>query len=477
MSDREHEDAAPLPEPNGGVLSPKYRALTIGMLLSVGMVAFESLGVATVLPVIARDLGGLGAYGWGISALMLANIVGTVLAGHAADRRGPARPLTVGMLVFLLGCLVAGAAGSWGLFLAGRALQGAGVGAVMAMAYTAIGLTYPEHLRARMFALLSSAWTIPSLVGPFAAGLLADSWGWRWVFVIMVPLVGLALTTTVPALRGLVPAAPADPHPDTAPPSAARMRWWRGPLASSLQLTIGTALLLHALLLRDYLLLAVLAGAGLTLAIPALRRVTPTGTLRAARGIGAGITIRALLSGAYFGAEAFLPLGLQELRGQSALSAGLGLSAGALTWVVGSFVQARWDADHRGQRARSVAIGSGILLLGTGSIAVTVGFEMLPAWLAVAGWAIGGLGMGIAFNASTTDTLEQAPGSLQGRVSSSLQLAQTLATGVIAGIGGAAVAYAGASLAALQGAILGIFALTAAFAVLSALLARRLDPR
>ncbi|MFC9976598.1 hypothetical protein ACFVH6_37440 [Spirillospora sp. NPDC127200] len=85
------------------MFGPAHRALTLGVLLSVGMVAFESLGVATVLPGVAEELHGLDAYGWGLSALMLANIVGTAVAGRAADRRGPAMPMAVGMLVLALG--------------------------------------------------------------------------------------------------------------------------------------------------------------------------------------------------------------------------------------------------------------------------------------------------------------------------------------------------------------------------------------
>ncbi|MEU6739619.1 MFS transporter [Streptosporangium sandarakinum] len=138
------EQAPPLPAENRagkkGVFSGAYRALTLGVLLSVGMVAFESLGVATVLPGIAKDLDGLGAYGWSLSALMLADIIGTVLAGRAADRRGPWRPMALGMLVLAAGCAVAGAAPSWLLFLVGHFGQGPGVGAVMSMAYTMIGL-------------------------------------------------------------------------------------------------------------------------------------------------------------------------------------------------------------------------------------------------------------------------------------------------------------------------------------------------
>ncbi|MEV0503878.1 hypothetical protein AB0I84_40680, partial [Streptomyces spectabilis] len=81
---------SPAGEPPGTARAPAaesvfrapYAALTWGIVLSVGLVAFESMGVATVLPDIAERLGGLHAYGWGLSALMLANLIGTVAAGR-----------------------------------------------------------------------------------------------------------------------------------------------------------------------------------------------------------------------------------------------------------------------------------------------------------------------------------------------------------------------------------------------------------
>ncbi|MFM9607474.1 MFS transporter [Streptomyces niveiscabiei] len=462
----------PSPEPDGttkrteSVFSGPYRALSLGVILSVGMVAFESLGVATVLPDIARDLDGLGAYGWGLSALMLANIIGTVLAGKTADLRGPWAPAATGMAVFALGCALAGAAGSWPLFLAGRFLQGLGVGAVMAMAYTVIGLAYPEHLRARMFALLSSAWTIPSLVGPVLAGTLADATTWRAVFLLMLPIVAVAAFLSLPALRRLErpqaerTAAPADP-------------WWKGPLANSVLLTVGTGILLQALLLENLVLLAVLAVAGCAIALPALRRVTPEGTLTARPGLGAGVVIRGLLCGVYFGSEAYLPLGLQELRGQSAWEAGLGLSAGAITWVLGSAWQAKRDATPGG-RTTSVVLGFAVLLAGVGVITLAILTDAVPGWIAVLGWAIGGIGMGVAFNASTTDTMEQTPAERQGELSGALQLAQTLATGVIAGLGGAALAISEHYDAGTRVALGSLFGLTAVLALIGLVLARRL---
>ncbi|MFJ5290490.1 MULTISPECIES: MFS transporter [unclassified Streptomyces] len=451
------------------VFSGPYRALTLGVILSVSMVAFESLGVATVLPGIARKLDGLGAYGWGLSALMLANIIGTVIAGRAADRSGPWRPMALGMLVFAAGCAVAGAAVNWPLFLLGRFCQGLGIGAVMSMAYTVIGLAYPERLRARMFALLSSAWTIPSLIGPVIASTLADLTSWRGVFLLMLPLIAIAATLTLPGLRKLdrthqaAEAGPAQP-------------WWKGPLAMSVLLTAGTALLLQALLLKNLALLIPLAVVGAVVGVLALRHVVPEGTLSLRPGVGAGIGIRFLLCAVYFGSEAFLPLGLQELRDVSATEAGLGLSAGAITWVVGSMLQAKRDGKGAGGRSSGVALGFAVLLVGVLVMALGVLSDAVPALIAVAGWAIGGVGMGIAFNASTTDTMEQAPAERQGEVSGALQLSQTLATAVLAGLGGAAIALAHDYDGSTRTALSCTFLLTAVLALAGTLVSRRLRP-
>jgi MFS family permease len=417
------------------------------------MVAFESLGVATVLPGIARDLHGLGSYGWAVSALMLANIIGTVLAGRTADRAGPRRPMALGALVFALGCAVAGAAPVWPLFLVGRFAQGLGVGAVMSMAYALIGLAYPERLRSRMFALLSSAWTVPSLAGPVVAGTLADLMTWRSVFGLMLPITAGAAALTLPALHA-IPAP--QPAADEARPVEPSVPWWRRPAAGAVWLTLGTALFLQGLLLKNLVLLAVIAALGLLSAVPALRLVTPEGTLRARPVLGAGVVIRALLCGAYFGSEAYLPLGLQQLRGVEPTEAGLGLTAGAITWVAGSALQARRDTG----RVAATAAGFAVLLAGIASIAVTITTDVLPSGIAVLGWAVGGLGMGVAFNASTTATLQRVPAARQGEASGALQLAQTLATAVVAGLGGAAVAIAEHASAGLRPALLGLFVLT-----------------
>ncbi|WP_242910765.1 hypothetical protein [Actinomadura terrae] len=206
---------------------------------------------------------------------------------EAADRCGPLRPMTWGMLVLAAGGGGAGTAPTWLLFLAGRFLQGRGDG---------------HGLREA-----SSVWTFPSLVGPATTGILAERTTWRSVFLLILLLIAVAAVLSLPPLRGLGRAG----GTETAP---AGLLWWKRPLGSSVLLTNAAALV----------------AVGVLVTVPALRWVAPPGTLSARRGLGAGVAVRALLCGAYFGTEAFLPLGLQESRGMSATASGLGLGGAAI---------------------------------------------------------------------------------------------------------------------------------------------------
>ena len=190
-----------------GVFSPRYRAMSIGVLMSVTIVAFQSLGVGTAMPDVARDLGGLGSYGWAFSAFMLASVVGSVAAGRDADAHGPLRAYLAAILAFAGGSLLAALAWSWGALLAGRALEGLGSGALGVVTYTSASRAYPTEMYGRMLALMSSAWVLPSLAGPALAGIIAETTTWRWVFVFLLPFLPFAVVLTMPGLRSLAPVA------------------------------------------------------------------------------------------------------------------------------------------------------------------------------------------------------------------------------------------------------------------------------
>src|SRR5207249_5575907 len=123
--------------------------------------AFEALAIATIMPLVVEDLGRISLYGWAFSAFLLADLVGIVIAGELADRFGPAVPFGAGLALFAVGLLIGGLAPSMPVLVAARAIQGFGAGAIPAVAYVVIGRTYPDALRPRLFAILSTAWVVP----------------------------------------------------------------------------------------------------------------------------------------------------------------------------------------------------------------------------------------------------------------------------------------------------------------------------
>lgn len=413
------------------LLSPDTRALSVGLVLSILLIAFESLAVSTVLPIIARDLDGLRLYGWAFSAFFMGYLLSTVALGSVADSRGASAPFTVALGLFAAGLLVAGLAPTMEVFIAGRALQGLGGGGMIAVAYVAINRALPDALRARMLALLSSAWVLPALIGPYLASRIADLTSWHVVFLGLLPLLLLAAPLVLPALRR-VPSA-------NAPLDVRRVRF--AGLAA-----LGTTLALAALTQRAWLPLGLLVVAGVALAVPALRALFPPGQWRLAGPLEAGFATRFVLTFSFFGAEAFVPLGLTDLRDLTTTSAGLVLTASALTWSATSILHSRFDERTRGRFRSAVSrVGVSFVAASIALMALVIVAPGVPLALAWVGWALGGLGMGLAFQSHTLVVMNSAPEGQEGQVSGTLQMADVLGGAIGAGLGGAFVAWLGVS--------------------------------
>ena len=126
------------------VWDPARRELLVGLVLTITLVAFESLSVITVLPVVAKgSRRDLELYGWVTSAFFLGTLIGLVVAGELTDRHGPAGPFCVGLMIFGVGLVIGATAPRMEVLVAGRFLQGLGGGAVPSVAYAAIGRSFP----------------------------------------------------------------------------------------------------------------------------------------------------------------------------------------------------------------------------------------------------------------------------------------------------------------------------------------------
>ena len=343
-----------------GLWAPQRRALTTGLVLTITFVASEALAVVTVMPVVARDLGGLRLYGWVFSGFMLGSVVGIVAAGREADRRGPAVPFVAGVVLFGAGLAIAGLAPSMAVLVAGRVLQGVGAGAVPAVAYATIGRSLPDALRARMMAVLSTAWVAPGLVGPAISAEVARLFGWRWVFLGLLPIVAVAGGIAVPELVRI------------GPPPASQAREHR--LTDGLRTAAGATMILAGLSLTAgsgtiWAGLALIAAGGVA-GLPALRRLVPPGTLAGRPGLPATIASRGLLTFTFFGADAYVTLAVTALRHRTPVVAGIAVTGATVAWTVGAWVQARLSDTWEGRRL--VRAGLVIVLAGIAGMMVLV---------------------------------------------------------------------------------------------------------
>jgi MFS family permease len=445
-----------------GIFSRGHRSLTVASILGISIIAFEGLAIATVAPTVATDLGAIGLYAWVFSSFLLAQIVGTVAAGQVIDRKGAGLPFMLSLVVFGAGLAISGTAPTMLVLIGGRALQGLGGGGLVAAIYVFINKGYPDRLRARMLASISSAWVLPALIGPTIAGFLAERVSWRVVFLGLLPFLGLVALLSLKASRLLRSSSQTI---DTKGPSR---------LAAAILLSLATAVLLAVLRDDPSVVRALLAGAGLVVVAITARRLLPSGTMLARRGLPAAIASRSLFVGGFFCVESFLILALTTRGGYSATAAGLVISGSALSWTLGSWIHERLDARDTG--ARRATVMGGVALIGAG-IAVLVApllFGLRPTLpIALIGWGTAGLGIGLAHTTSSTIAFALTPSGREGQVAASLQLADFFMPGIVVGFGGALVEFARSS-AGLQVGIAAAFSLGFLLVALALIAAVRL---
>lgn len=433
----------------------RERVTLAGITLVISVTAFEAIAVATAMPTVARSLHGVGLFGWSFTAFLLADVVGLVDAGARVDRNGPTGALIGGLSFFSCGLLIDGLAPDMPVFLIGRALQGFGGGALIVAVYVLVARVFPEQGRPRVFAVMSGAWVLPSLVGPLFAGALTATVGWRWVFLGIAPLAALGAIVLLPVVRVV-----------------------GGGTGSSAARRLSTP---GGLLLAAGLALAQLAGqrldtfspvllvAGLLLMAAPLRRLLPAGTLRFAPGLPSVVLLRGVYSIAFFGAEAYLPLTLTRVHHGSAAIVGVPLTIAAVGWASGA-----WWQSRSGWSPRRL-LGAGFALVGLGVVAlVAVTFSSVSLWVAAPVWAVAGLGMGLGYPTVSVLTLGLSQPEEQGANSAALQVCDVI--GGIVGVATAATLVVGFGAGHLDSAMRIADPLLAAASILGLALTRRATP-
>lgn len=398
---------------------PRFALICAGTWLN----AADELMTATIMPSVARDIGGYAWFGWAVAAFLLGSILGGATAGRLSVRFGLRTALAIGGAAYAAGCAASALSPAIGWFLFGRLLQGLGGGWVAGLCYVAVSSLFPQGLWARVFSSLSAVWGVATLVSPLIGGLFAEAGLWRgafWLFAVQ----GAVFIAASWALVGGA-AKPADAERRPAPYlqvliltlavigiGAAGL--WPSPVEAVLSAVAGLAL--FALFLR------VDAGSPSHL-LP--RKATDPRTA-----IGAGLLMMFCLQASTVAFSIYGPALMQALRHVRPVVAGYVLGITALSWTAAAL-----GAAGRGRDRLFIRLGPIIV---TASIAgLALAFPQGRLDLVAASALAMGAGFGMCWSLSGGQVVIHTPEAERAFASSSMPTAQLVGAAVGAAAAGA----------------------------------------
>ncbi|MDZ4720945.1 MAG: MDR family MFS transporter [Roseiflexaceae bacterium] len=388
--------------------------VTAGVMMSLFLASMESTVIATAMPTIVSQLGGIDSYSWVFTAFMLTSTTVVPVFGKLADIYGIRPVYLVAIVLFLGGSLLCGMAGSMTELIIYRAIQGIGAGGLLPLSFITIGAIFSFEQRARMQGFFSSVWGVSAVAGPLLGGFLVDTISWRWVFYVnIVPgliaaaLVGFALverkreSATRPAID----------------------------FAGVVLLSIGCILLLLGLSdVRAAQNWAALIGAAICFGILSWverRAADPIVPLRLfqARSFAVACGHGVLAGFAVFGCVTFIPLYAQAVLGTTATGAGATLIPLMLGWVFASIVGSRLllRISYRSLAMFGMVlltIGAALLLLPTIS-----GLGMIQLLIPT---AFMGVGMGLSIPAFLITVQSSVARNDLGAATSTVQFSRSI---------------------------------------------------
>ena len=387
----------------------RRRAVTFALALISATAALEGTVVSTAMPTIVGDLQGLSLYSWVFSVFLLTSTVTMPLYGRLADIHGRRRILLLATSLFLIGGLACAFARSMPQLVAARGLQGLGAGGLLPVAIAVVADLYALRERARIQALFSAIWGTASLIGPLLGAFLTLSFGWRSIFLVIVPLGLVSLVLEATQMRESWASRP-EPFDGM----------------GGATLTVGVTALLLATLhepgTRGHLPLRLLMfaiGAALLAVFARLQAgrehpLVPL-TLLTHRETAAPYVAGALVGTTIFGVDTFVPLFVQGARGGTAAAAGAVVTPIMFFWATSASLGTRALVRY-GFRA-TARVGTILITVGCGALLAAALAEAPVVWISGA-CALIGMGLGPLATSQMLAVQHAAPETQRGVASS-----------------------------------------------------------
>lgn len=387
------------------------RAIVVAaLLLAMFMAAMEATVVATAMPTVISELGGLRLYGWVGAAYLLASTVTVPLYGKLADRHGRKPVLMLGITLFLLGSLASGFATSIHELIAFRAIQGLGAGAVQPIVLTVIGDLFAPSERGKVQGFFGAVWGFAGISGPLLGGAIVATTTWRWVFWINLPF-GLAAAAVLAFAYREAPRHPGGARLDLAGSLAILLASLALLLAASQVATVPMAI-------AGVVLLALFVAIERRAADPVLPIPLLTRRLIAVTALASF-----LLGAAMMGVLNFLPLHVQGVLRGMPTEAGLVIAPMLVGWPIASATTSRFIV-RTGYR-RPVWLGALLTAVGTAALAPLVAMRA-PGWSLGIAMFVFGSGMGLANTAILIGVQSSVGWEQRGVVTATTMFARTM---------------------------------------------------
>ena len=413
------------------LVSPALAPRAALVLLGVWLNAADALVTATIMPSVARDLGGAAYYGWAVAFYLTGSILAGASTGQLSHRLGLRPAMFLAALAYAAGCALSAAAPSIETFLLGRVLQGIGAGWLVGFCYVAIGVVFPQALWARMFGATAGVWGVASILGPLVGGLFAAAGHWRgafWMFAGQGGLFAVACLVLLPRRR-----------PDDADPRP--LAWRTLTVLAAAILVIAAADVIGGMIAPLALLvlgIALLGTAALVNAWPG-ERLLPLEAARPATVAGAGYAMIFAMEVATVVINVYEAAILQAVYRVSPLIAGYAVSVMAVGWTAAAFL-----VSGQPERRHGALVIAGAVVIVGGCVLMALAIARWPlGWIVAAGTIIG-VGFGLSWSLATGRVLRALP-----EEDRAIGAAAVPTTSLIGGAVGAAAAGAAANLLGL----------------------------